>query len=171
METLSHSIHTLYLRIAIPQKQDNIRYSVRISVQTEQRLTCKGCDRHLCYPSILSGKGVISDISLLSNTVCACAIFTVDNDQKKKKNPPGADGTAGTVIAVPLLSRLTISRPGLYSRGRVASTWWRSIDECKRKAAHISLSWNFLRLTRRLPDSFFHSEPSVQTSFVLLCHG
>ena len=56
------------------------RYSVRISVQTEQRLTCKGCDRHLCYSSILSGKGVTSDISVLSKTVCTCAIFTVEND-------------------------------------------------------------------------------------------
>ena len=42
----------------------------------------------------------------------------------------GAAGTAGTVLAVSLLSHLTISRRGLHSRGRVAPTWWRSIDEC-----------------------------------------
>ena len=42
----------------------------------------------------------------------------------------GTAGTAGTVLAVPLLSHLTISRHTLYSRGRVAPTWWRSIDEC-----------------------------------------
>ena len=50
--------------------------------------------------------------------------------------------------------------------GGVAPTWWRSIDvnavhacSSKRLAAHVSLSWNFL--TSCLPDSFFHSEPSV----------
>ena len=43
-------------------------------------------------------------------------------------NRAGTAGAAGTVLAIPLLSRLTISRHGLYSRGRVASTWWRSIE-------------------------------------------
>ena len=42
----------------------------------------------------------------------------------------GAAGTAGTVLAVPLFGRLTISRRGLYSRGGVAPTWWHLIDEC-----------------------------------------
>jgi len=83
----------------------------------------------------------------------------------------GAAGTAGTVLAVPLFGRLTISRRGLYSREGVAPMWWRSIDvnvvhacSSKRPAAHVSLPWNFLRLlTSCLPDSFlfFHSEPSV----------
>ena len=39
-----------------------------------------------------------------------------------------AAGTAGTVLAVRLFGRLTISRRGLYSRGGVAPTWRRSID-------------------------------------------
>jgi len=78
----------------------------------------------------------------------------------------GVAGTAGTVLAVPLFGRLTISRRGLYSRGGVAPTWWRAIDmnavhasSSKWPAAHASLSRNFL--TSCLPDLFFHSEPSV----------
>ena len=90
----------------------------------------------------------------------------------------GAASMAGIVLVVPLFGRLTISRRGLYSRGGVAPTWWCSIGvnvvhacSSKRPAAHVSLSWNFLwLLTSCLPDSF-HSEPSVYTSFVLLCHG
>ena len=35
---------------------------------------------------------------------------------------------AGAVLAVPLFGLLTISRRGLYSRGGVAPSWWRSID-------------------------------------------
>ena len=42
----------------------------------------------------------------------------------------GAVGTVGTVLAVPLFSRLAISRRGLYSQGGVAPTWWHLIDEC-----------------------------------------
>ena len=33
-------------------------------------------------------------------------------------------------MAVPLFSRLAISRRGLYSQGGVAPTWWHLIDEC-----------------------------------------
>jgi len=40
----------------------------------------------------------------------------------------GAAGTAGTVLAVPLFSHLTISRHGPYSRGEKGITWWCSID-------------------------------------------
>jgi len=72
---------------------------------------------------------------------------------------------AGTVLAVPLFSRLVISRRELYSWGEVAPTWWRSIDECitcmQNKMASCSrfIVWNFL--TDGLPDSFFHNKPSV----------
>jgi len=73
-------------------------YSVRISVQTEQRLTCnlKTVTVICATPVFLSGKGVSSDISLLSNTICACAIFTVEMTklwnlvQKKKFGSAGA---------------------------------------------------------------------------------
>ena len=43
----------------------------------------------------------------------------------------GVASTAGMVLAVPLFSRLMISRRGLYTLGgAVAPTWWCSIDEC-----------------------------------------
>ena len=55
-------------------------------------------------------------------------------------------GAAGTVLAVPLFSRLAISAWAAQS-GEVAPTWWRSIDECiicmqyeMAMVAHVSLS-------------------------------
>ena len=91
----------------------------------------------------------------------------------------GAAGTAGTVLAIPLCGRLTISRRGLYSWGGVAPTWWRSIDvnvvhacSSKQPAAHVSLSQNFLQLlTSCLQDMFFHSELLVEYLRVLLNGG
>jgi len=84
----------------------------------------------------------------------------------------GAAGTTGTVLAVPLFCHLMISRCGLYSRGGVAPTWWRSIDmnvvyACSSKwsAAHVSLSWNFLLLlTSCLPDSFYVTDDTESRS-------
>ena len=41
----------------------------------------------------------------------------------------GADGTAGTVLAIPLFDRLRISRCGLaIQSGGVAPMWWRSFN-------------------------------------------
>jgi len=59
-------------------------------------------------------------------------------------NRAGAAGTAGTVLAVPLLSHLTISRRGLYSQGEWhphgGAQLMNVVHECssKRPAAHSS---------------------------------
>ena len=74
-----------------------------ISVQTEQRLNYAGCDCHLCYSTQVFSvaKELPVMIFLLSNTVCACTLFRVENDKvveprlKKQFTRPRIDHESG----------------------------------------------------------------------------
>ena len=63
-------------------EQENSRYSVRISVQTEQRLTCEGCDRPLCYHYSAQVFSVAKELPLIYHCLAiqfAHAQFSLEN--------------------------------------------------------------------------------------------
>ena len=80
-----------------------------------------------------------------SNAVLRCYSGLLKVSGRIEQYRAGVAGTAGTVLAVPLFGRLTISRRGLYSPGEWHPHGVNVVHACssKRPVAHVSC-WNFL---------------------------